>query len=79
MGLLEAETEALRGKLPLRCEALEEARRNGEAAAPAPGREFLGLGSLPGSYLAKRMDFYFSQVPSLFPWLFGGLIWFDMV
>ncbi|CAL1143608.1 unnamed protein product [Cladocopium goreaui] len=28
--LLEAETEALRGKLPLRCEALEEARRNGE-------------------------------------------------
>jgi len=58
--LLEAETEALRGKLPLRCEALEEARRNGEAPAPAPGGNswvLAGLGSLPGSYLAKRMDF----------------------
>jgi hypothetical protein len=45
--LLEAETEALRGKLPLRCEALEEARRNGEAAAPAPGGNSWVLGVFP--------------------------------
>ena len=53
--LLEAETEALRGKLPLRREALEEARRNGEVS--------------PGRGKSRESPGKLRVVPSLFPWL----------